>query len=96
MRPARAQSHAELQQAARTGIDPHLMKAEIARERGGRGGNGKSFATTLEQHDHVCRFSMSRGIRTMPNTSPTKAWYCSSPSPKRRCSRRARTLGTLC
>jgi len=74
MRPARTPSHAELQQAARTGIDPHQMKAEITALWRARG-NGKSFATALQQHGHVCRFSMSRGIRTMPNTSPTKAWY---------------------
>jgi len=52
MRPARTPSHAELQQAARTGIDPHQMKAEITAPWRARD-NGKSFATALEQPGHV-------------------------------------------
>jgi hypothetical protein len=67
MRPARAPSHAELQQAARTGIDPHQMKAEITALWQVRD-NGKSFATALEQHGHV----LARNDK-VPDVAPARA-----------------------
>lgn len=52
MRPTRTPSHAELQQAARTGIDPHQMKAEVTALWRSTD-SGKSFAAALEQHGYV-------------------------------------------
>jgi hypothetical protein len=57
-RPDRTPSHAELQQAARTGIDPHQMKAEITALWRSTD-SGKSFAAALEQQGYV----LARGDR---------------------------------
>ena len=57
-RPERTPTHAMMQQAERTGRDPHGMKAEIT-ELWRATDNGKSFAAALEQHNYV----LARGDR---------------------------------
>lgn len=51
-RPERTPSHAEMQQAQRSGIDRHSMRAEITGLWRATD-SGKSFATALEQHGYV-------------------------------------------
>lgn len=52
IRPDRTPSHAEMQQAQRSGIDPHQMKAEITGLWRSTD-SGKAFAAALEQHGYV-------------------------------------------
>lgn len=57
-RPDRTPSHAEHQQAQRSGIDPRQMKAEIS-EIWRSTDSGKAFANALEQHG----YALARGDR---------------------------------